>query len=70
MRAQRLISILTCVLVLASCGTSKDEVRANKQGQSDEPSDQSKQVRKGSWHDRVIDVAGGVFLGSEKGVIF
>ena len=69
MRTQRLISTLTCVLLLASCGKSNDEVQADKQAQSDERSYQTPQRRKGGWQDMVSDVAGGVFLGAEKGVI-
>ena len=70
MRAQRLISILTCVLLLASCGKSNDELQADKQAQNDKRSYQTPQRRKDGWQDMVSDVAGGVFLGAEKGVVF
>ena len=64
MRAQRLINILTCVLLLASCGKSNDEAQDNQQAQSDERSYQTPQRRKGGWQDMVSDVAGGGFPGS------
>ena len=70
MKAERLISVLACVLLLASGDQSNDEVLAEKQTKSDDRSYQTPQRRYGGWQDMVSDVAGGIFLGAQKGVLF
>jgi len=66
-----LISLFVVVFFVGNCASSDVEERTDKQITSQSDSSSARQFGgNGGWQDLVTDVAGGVFLGAEKGIIF
>ena len=71
MRNSGLISLFMVVFFVGNCASSDGEDRTDKEVISRNDSSSARQFGgNGGWQDLVTDVAGGVFLGAEKGIIF
>ena len=71
MKAAGLITLLAVAFFTGSCSNSNVDSRAGAQARSEEkPVSPGKSSSDGGWQDLVSDVAGEVFLGAEKGIIF
>ena len=71
MKKSGLITLFAVVLFLANCAGSDVQEQPKKQITSQSSSSSSRQFGgNGGWSDLIADVAGGIFLGAENGVLF
>ena len=71
MKKLGLISLFVVVVFVGNCASSDVEDPTDKQAIAQNDSSSARQFGgNGGWQDLVTDVAGGVFLGAEKGIVF
>ena len=71
MKTVSLISLLAGLIIVGNCASSDVKDRTDKQlSNRNNPSSANQFGANGGWQDLVTDLAGGIFLGAENGVIF
>lgn len=71
MKTPGLIALLAVGILAVSCANSNVDSQTDVQIRSEQTSAAPREISSdGGWQDLVTDVAGGIFLGAEKGIIF